>query len=140
MAEVQASTTDDSSREEEVSTGYGKKKKKGVSGSVESVPVEKTQKGRNSSRLSNLIKGNVSGVVVSDGPNGGIVVRIRGTSSFGNNDPLYVVDGTPVEADPGGALSWINPRDVKSITVLKGASASIYGSRGSNGVIVVETN
>jgi TonB-dependent SusC/RagA subfamily outer membrane receptor len=65
-------------------------------------------------------------------------VRIRGISSFQNNDPLYVIDGTPVQES---YLNFLNPDDIASIQVLKDASsASIYGSRASNGVIVIETS
>ena len=64
-------------------------------------------------------------------------MRVRGVSSFQNNDPLYVVDGTPVQ---DSYINFLNPDDITSIQVLKDASAaSIYGSRASNGVIVIET-
>lgn len=137
------STADDADRadEEEVNVGYGTQDKDDITGSVTSVSGEEAMKRRPSSHLSELLQGNVAGVRVSRGPDGGILVRIRGISSINSsNDPLYVVDGVPVQADPGGSLSWINPYDVKSITVLKDAAAtSIYGSRAANGVIIVET-
>ena len=74
-------------------------------------------------------------------PGGGIAVRIRGASSFnGSNEPLYVLDGFPMTPGPGGALTGINPYDIASIDVLKdAASTAIYGSRGANGVILIET-
>lgn len=89
--------------------------------------------------LADLLQGNTSGVQVSQSP-GGVRVLIRGPSSFNaSTDPLYVVDGFPISARPDGTVP-VNPRDVKSITVLKDAGATaIYGSRGANGVIVIET-
>jgi TonB-dependent SusC/RagA subfamily outer membrane receptor len=76
-------------------------------------------------------------VVASGSPASRSTVRIRGISSFQNNDPLYVIDGVPVQ---DSYINWLNPADITSIQVLKDASAaSIYGSRASNGVIVIET-
>jgi TonB-dependent SusC/RagA subfamily outer membrane receptor len=68
-------------------------------------------------------------------------VRIGGPTSFMlSSEPLYVVDGVPVDAGPNGTLNWLNPLDIASITVLKyGASTAIYGVRGANGVIVITT-
>lgn len=111
-----------------------------ATGSVDTIDATEMND-RNVSRLADLIQGNAAGVRVTQGPGGGIVVRIRGTNSiYGSNDPLYVVDGMPVRADPGGGLSSVNPYDVKSITILKDAAeTSIYGMQGANGVIVIET-
>jgi TonB-dependent SusC/RagA subfamily outer membrane receptor len=83
----------------------------------------------------------VPGIVVSRTPSGEIAIRIRGgTSAFGNNEPLYVVDGIVVPAGSDGALAGINPYDIQSIEVLKdAASTTMYGSRGGNGVIVIKT-
>lgn len=91
-------------------------------------------------RLEELLIGRVAGVNVIR-TSGGIAVRIRGTSSInGSNEPLYVVDGFPISSGPGGALTGINPRDVKSIEVLKNPSETAqYGVRGANGVVVVTT-
>ena len=93
-----------------------------------------------SARLEELLQGRVAGVRVFRTP-GGIAVRIRGTSSIhGSNEPLYVVDGFPVSAGPGGALVGINPHDIKSIRVLKNASETAqYGVRGANGVVLITT-
>jgi TonB-dependent SusC/RagA subfamily outer membrane receptor len=89
--------------------------------------------------LSDLIQGNVAGVQVFPAPGGGLSVRIRGINTFyGDTEPLYIVDGVPVQPGANGVL-FVNPHDVKSITVLKDASAAIYGSRASNGVILIET-
>ena len=92
-------------------------------------PIEKTLASR------------VSGVLVTRTPDGGIAIRIRGaTSIMGSNEPLYVIDGLPIQAGPGGALTGINPHDIATIQVLKDvASTAFYGVRGANGVIVIKT-
>ncbi len=81
------------------------------------------------------------GVWVARTSDGGITVRIRGGSSIhGSNEPLYVLDGVPMQPGHGGTLSGINPYDIASIEVLKDAtSTAMYGVRGANGVIVVKT-
>jgi len=91
--------------------------------------------------IEKVLEGRVSGVVVSSSPGGGISVRIRGVTSFnGNNEPLYVIDGVPIQAGPGGSLSGVNPYDIESIKVLKDpADLTMYGSRGANGVILIKT-
>ena len=92
-------------------------------------------------RAEELLEGKFPGVVLSRLPNGALTVRIRGTSSvLGNTDPLYVVDGFPIEPGPGGALFGINPADIDKITVLKDVgSTGLYGVRGANGVVVITT-
>lgn len=91
--------------------------------------------------IEKALEGRVAGVVVSRSPEGGIAVRIRGaTSPYGNSDPLYVLDGLPIQPGPNGSLSGINPNDIESIRVLKDpAETAFYGSRGANGVIVIKT-
>ena len=86
------------------------------------------------------LDGRISGVTVMR-TNGGIAVRVRGATSFsGDAEPLFIVDGTPTAAGPGGALSGISPNDVASIRVLKDpADLTMYGSRGANGVVVITT-
>jgi TonB-dependent SusC/RagA subfamily outer membrane receptor len=81
------------------------------------------------------------GVYVERAPGGGIVVRIRGRTSIrGSNEPLYVIDGVPIEPGPGGSLFGINPYDIETIEVLTDpASTTMYGVRGANGVIVIKT-
>jgi TonB-dependent SusC/RagA subfamily outer membrane receptor len=83
----------------------------------------------------------VPGVIVTRTDAGDVAIRIRGGSSaYGNNEPLYIVDGQAVIPGPGGGLSGLNPNDIASIKVLKdAASMSMYGSRGGNGVIVIKT-
>jgi TonB-dependent SusC/RagA subfamily outer membrane receptor len=89
--------------------------------------------------IEKVLQGRVSGVDVTQGPDG-IIVRIRGQNSIMGAEPLYVVDGQVIQAGPNGSLSGINPYDIESIKVLKDpASLTMYGSRGANGVIVVKT-
>ena len=88
-----------------------------------------------------MLEGRVAGVDVQRTPDGGIAVRIRGASSFnGNTQPLYIIDGMPIEPGPGGSLTGISIADIESIKVLKdAASLTLYGSRGANGVIIIKT-
>jgi TonB-dependent SusC/RagA subfamily outer membrane receptor len=90
--------------------------------------------------IDQMLAGRIAGVTVTGAPGGGIVVRMGGPTSFySNQDPLYVVDGVPVVVNRG-TLTWINPRDIESITALKDPSqTAIYGVRGSNGVIIIKT-
>jgi TonB-dependent SusC/RagA subfamily outer membrane receptor len=83
----------------------------------------------------------VPGITVSRTSSGGLAIRIRGGSSlYGNNNPLYVIDGLAVEAGPDGEMPGINPYDIDSIKVLKDTEAmTMYGSRGANGVIIIKT-
>lgn len=119
-------------------TGYTTQRRADVTGAVSSVNVEGAQQQTSASVLQRL-DGRVPGVQVenSGSPGSRTTVRIRGVSSFQNNDPLYIVDGTPVQDT---YLNWLNPNEIGSIQVLKDASAaSIYGSRASNGVVIIET-
>ncbi|RDC61783.1 SusC/RagA family TonB-linked outer membrane protein [Adhaeribacter pallidiroseus] len=122
--------------EEVVVTGYTSEKKRDIIGSVSVVkPTELLQ--TPAANLQAQLQGRASGVTVSGNgqPGAGAKVRIRGFASFGNNDPLYVIDGVPTD-NP----STLNPQDIESLQVLKDAtSASIYGSRAANGVIIVTT-
>lgn len=83
----------------------------------------------------------VPGITVTRTSSGALAIRIRGGSSlYGNNNPLYVVDGLAVEAGPEGEMPGINPYDIESIKVLKDTEAmTMYGSRGANGVIIIKT-
>lgn len=122
--------------EEIVVIGYGTQKKATLSSAVASVNVENIQKlpGAN---VATLLQGQVPGVSANFGsgaPGAAPVVRVRGVATIGNNEPLYVIDGIP------GDIASINPNDIESINVLKDASAAtIYGTRASNGVIVITT-
>lgn len=135
------------SLEEVVVIGYGTVKKEDLTGSV-AVVGEDDFNISSSGKPQDLIVGKVAGVVVTPGdgaPTSGSQIRIRGGSSLNaNNDPLIVIDGLPVSNDdPGGVsnpLATINPNDIESMTILKDASATaIYGSRASNGVIIITT-
>ena len=124
--------------EEVVVTAYTEQRRGDITGAVSSVNIESAQKQTGASVLQRLDAA-VPGVTVaaSGSPGSRSTVRIRGISSFQNNDPLYVIDGTPVEET---YLNFLNPDDITSVQVLKDASASsIYGSRASNGVILIET-
>lgn len=92
-------------------------------------------------RAEELLQGRFAGVEVIPIPGGGISVRIRGASSVNlSTEPLYVVDGMPMSAEPGGALKWLAPSDIQRIEVLKDpGSTAFWGSRGANGVIVITT-
>jgi TonB-dependent SusC/RagA subfamily outer membrane receptor len=128
--------TDVTSLEEVVVTGYSTEKKGDIIGSVASVKTSDLL-ATPSANLQAQLQGRAAGVTVSGSgePGAGAKVRIRGFASFGNNDPLYVVDGTPTE-NP----SYINPQDIESLQVLKDATAaSIYGSRAANGVVIITT-
>jgi TonB-dependent SusC/RagA subfamily outer membrane receptor len=91
--------------------------------------------------IEKVLQGRFAGVEVNRTASGGISVRIRGATSFnGSTEPLYVVDGIPIQAGPDGSLTGINPYDIESIQVLKDpADTAIYGMRGANGVIVIKT-
>ena len=90
--------------------------------------------------IEEILAGRVAGVQVGRNPEGALTVRIRGGSSINaNNEPLYVIDGVPIQPGPGGSLVGINPYDIESIRVLKDAATTAeYGARGANGVIVIK--
>ena len=85
--------------------------------------------------------GNVAGLEVTQMPNGGVSIRIRGPCSFyASCAPLYILDGSPINPGPSGSFTWLNPHDIESIEVLKDPSeTALYGVRGGNGVIVIKT-
>ena len=124
--------------EEQVAIGYGTQGRSEVTGAISHVDADKET--RSIQHVEELLE-RVPGVYVEQTPGGGFNVLIRGaTSVYGTNQPLYIVDGVPVTVDPGQGLYWLDPTDVRSIDVLKDASASaIYGSRGANGVIIIKT-
>lgn len=128
--------------------GYGTTRKSDLTGSVANVSSEDFNSGLISSP-EQLINGKVSGVQImsaSGSPTSGSTIRIRGGASLNaSNDPLIVLDGVPLESggisgNSGNFLSLINPSDIESMTILKDASSTaIYGSRASNGVIIITT-
>lgn len=136
-----------------VSVGYFDVTKKDLSGSIAQVTTEQLEKNR-STTIEQLIQGQVAGVVVNESaePGGGIAISIRGTNSMlGGTQPLYVVDGIPIDplSDAQGnggsgqsqsSLSFLNPNDIEKMEILKDAAATaVYGARGANGVIIITT-
>lgn len=133
--------------DEVVVIGYGVAKKKDLTGSVQTVSAKDFNQGAITSPQQ-LVNGKIAGVQIVDGggaPGAGATIRIRGGSSINaSNDPLIIIDGVPI--DNGGVsgtrnpLDIVNPNDIETFTVLKDASATaIYGSRASNGVIIITT-
>lgn len=118
--------------------GYGVARKADLTGSVSSVSLEDVSR-QPVMRVEDALRGKAPGVQISQSnsaPGGGMKIRIRGANSVnGNNDPLYVIDGFI-----GADYNMINPNDIESVSILKDASAtSMYGSRGSNGVVLITT-
>ena len=125
-----------SNLDEVIVTGYSSQRKKDLTGAVSVVNVSEMNK-QPTGQISNQLQGQASGVTVigSGQPGREPQVRIRGLNTFGNNSPLYVVDGVPIQN-----IADLNPNDIAQMQVLKDAgSASIYGSRAANGVIIVTT-
>ncbi|MFT3947744.1 MAG: TonB-dependent receptor [Agriterribacter sp.] len=149
-----------SSLKDVVVVGYGTQSKKSVTGSVSSVSAKQLQD-RSVVSFTEAIAGQVAGVQVqqtSNAPGAGLNIKIRGVGSVSaDNTPLYVIDGVPVDNSassfgaqggdwsgmvntPTNPMAFINPADIQSIDILKDASATaIYGSRGSNGVVIITT-
>lgn len=132
---------------EVVIIGYGEQKKDDATGSVTAIGAEDFNKGAITSPQ-DLLVGRTAGVQITTGggaPGSGATIRIRGGSSLSaSNDPLIVIDGVPIDtegvAGMRNPLNTIHPNDIESFTVLKDASATaIYGSRASNGVIIITT-
>ncbi|WP_158552678.1 SusC/RagA family TonB-linked outer membrane protein [Spirosoma telluris] len=138
--------TDVRSLNEIVVVGYGTQKKSDVTGSVASISAEKL-KTQPVAGIDQALAGQLPGVQVtqpSGAPGGGVRVRIRGAGSISSSsEPLYVIDGFPVQGNFDqnyNPLTTLNPSDIESINVLKDASSTaIYGSRGSNGVVIITT-
>lgn len=140
--------------DEVVVVGYGTKKKRDITGSIASIGAKEIQN-RPVSDVLSAMQGKVAGVQIttsSGAPGDGITVRVRGLSSLNSgNDPLYIVDGVPIETtttsllNVDGArglspLSYLSPNDIESIEILKdAASSAIYGSRAANGVVLITT-
>ncbi len=124
--------------DEVLAIGYGVQKKSVVTASIAKVDAEDLA-GKSPVRIDNALKGLAAGVNVTSAsgqPGDAPKVRIRGTGTINDSDPLYIVDGMPIS----GGLDFVNPNDIESIEVLKdAASGAIYGSRAANGVILVTT-
>ena len=121
-----------------VVVGYGVQKKSVVTASIAKVGADDLS-GTTPVRVDNALKGMASGVTVTSAsgqPGAAAQIRIRGIGTINNSDPLYIVDGMPIE----GGIDYLNPSDIESIEVLKdAASGAIYGTRAANGVIMVTT-
>lgn len=131
----------DAPADERVEVGYGTLPRDGLTGSVASISTEQLEQ-RRVARVEELMLGRVAGVQVHRLPGGRYSVRVRGTTTLmGDGEPLYVLDGVPLQSlGPGTTLDGIAPADVARIDVLKdAASASIYGVQGANGVILITT-
>ena len=155
------------SLEEVVTTGYGTQRRVAITGSVATVDADKANVGV-TANVNQMIQGRATGVQITQNsgePGAGAQITIRGGSSISaSNEPLYVIDGVPVNntgtenpgserlsgrsaTDPAGSgpplsrspLDLINPADIASISILKDAAAAIYGTRAANGVILIET-
>jgi TonB-linked SusC/RagA family outer membrane protein len=126
------------SLDEVVVIGYGKTTVKELTGATVQVKGESIER-LNIPRMDQALQGQVSGVTIntnSGSPGGSSSIRIRGLSTFGDNDPLILVDGVVYDSE---GLNSLNPGDIESINVLKDATAGIYGVRAANGVIIIET-
>ena len=123
--------------EEMVVVGYSVQKKADVTGAITAVNMSDISK-QNENNPMKALQGKVPGMnITADGnPSGASTIRIRGTGTLNNNDPLYIIDGVPTK----GGMHELNPADIESMQILKdAASASIYGSRAANGVIIITT-
>jgi TonB-linked SusC/RagA family outer membrane protein len=124
--------------DEVVVVGYGSSTKKEITGAASKVKGAEVKK-LNVARVDQALQGAVSGVQIntnSGSPGGASSIRIRGLSTFGDNDPLILVDGIVYDSE---GLNALNPNDIESVNVLKDATAGIYGVRAANGVIIIET-
>ena len=125
--------------EEIVVVGYGTQKKVTVTGAVSDIKTKEIQQTQ-TANLANNLTGRVPGLVINSrggepGSDDAVSILIRGTSTTGDNTPLYVIDGIPNR----GSFERLNPADIESISVLKDASAAIYGAQAANGVILITT-
>ena len=129
---------DDKTLNEVVVIGYGVQKKSVVTAAIAKVSADDLE-GKSPVRVDNALKGLAAGVNVTSSsgqPGASPRVRVRGTGTINNSDPLYIVDGMPIE----GGIDYLNPSDIESIEVLKdAASGAIYGARAANGVVLVTT-
>lgn len=129
---------DSEALDEVVVVGYGVQKKSVVTAAISRVSADELNAAK-PSRVEDALKGKVSGVQITQSsgqPGSDSKVRIRGIGTVNNSDPLYIVDGMPVD----GGINYLNPVDIESVEILKdAASAAIYGARAANGVVLVTT-
>ena len=130
---------DITSLEEVMVVGYGVQKKSVVTGAIAKIGSEDLRVNKDL-RIEQAMQGRTAGVIImnnSGQPGDNMTIRIRGTGTNGDPDPLFIIDGLPMEKE---GLDFLNPADVESIEVLKdAASAAIYGTRGANGVVIITT-
>ncbi len=130
-------TYDLTSLDEVIVVGYGIQKKSDVTGSVASIKAEDLEKMK-APTIEQAMQGRAAGVSVttnSGTPGADMTIRVRGTGTINDSDPLYVIDGMPIDN-----MNFINPSDIASMEILKdAASCAIYGARGANGVIIITT-
>jgi TonB-dependent SusC/RagA subfamily outer membrane receptor len=126
--------------DDSVAVGYGSQARRDVTGSIASLDGDVARRNSPTS-VADMLDGRFAGVEVRRLAGGGVSVRIRGQRSLkADAEPLYVVDGIPQHVGNSGILTDLDPRDIKSIEVLKDAGATaVYGSRGANGVILITT-
>lgn len=102
-----------------------------TSDDLERTPTEPIEK---------VLQARVPGVFITRHPDGSLAIRLRGTSTAGSSEPLYVIDDIPINPGPNGSLTGLNPYDIASIEIVKDATGmAMYGSRGGNGVIIIRT-
>ncbi|MHA6246922.1 SusC/RagA family TonB-linked outer membrane protein [Pontibacter sp. CAU 1760] len=129
--------TDTKALQEVVVTGYSSQAKKDITGAVAMVSAEELLSVP-ATNVAQALQGRAAGVTVGNdnSPGGGVMVRVRGFGTINDNSPLYVIDGVPTK----GNLNTLNPNDIESMQILKDASsASIYGARAGNGVVIITT-
>lgn len=130
-------TEDSKSLQEVVVTGYNSQAKRDITGAVTTVSA-KDLLSAPATNVAQALQGRAAGVTVGNenSPGGGVMVRVRGFGTINDNSPLYVIDGVPTK----GNLNTLNPNDIESMQILKDASsASIYGARAGNGVVIITT-
>ncbi|MGB4398148.1 MAG: TonB-dependent receptor plug domain-containing protein, partial [Daejeonella sp.] len=128
---------DSKSLQEVVVTGYNSQAKRDITGAVTTVSA-KDLLSAPATNVAQALQGRAAGVTVGNenSPGGGVMVRVRGFGTINDNSPLYVIDGVPTK----GNLNTLNPNDIESMQILKDASsASIYGARAGNGVVIITT-
>jgi len=123
-----------------VKVGYGDQSKDQTGGAVQSATADQLDEVK-ATQVEARLEGRFPGVEVVRTRSGGFLIRIRGVTTFlGDQTPLYVIDGIPVQVDPERGLDWLSPAEIARIDVLKDpAETSMYGVRGANGVILITT-
>jgi TonB-linked SusC/RagA family outer membrane protein len=140
-------TAESKALDEIVVIGYGQQERSRITGAISTVNVDELS-GVTSGGIQEALQGRVAGVNItptSGMPGGALDMNVRGVATFGNGNPLFVIDGVPILTEESSRnfnpLASLNPENIKSIQILKDASASaIYGARAANGVVIITTN